>query len=65
MDDDGRLRQFADVYGHERRIALGLEGKAHLIVRARENEPDPPAPKRFPREADKAQRDWRRQIFDN
>ena len=28
---DGTLKQYADIYGHESRIALGMEGKAHLI----------------------------------
>jgi L,D-transpeptidase YcbB len=31
VGDDGKLKQFADVYDHESKIALGLEGKAHLI----------------------------------
>ena len=29
--DDGKLKQFPDIYDHESKIALGLEGKAHLI----------------------------------
>jgi hypothetical protein len=32
VDDAGKLRQFADVYGHEQRITLGMEGKAHLVA---------------------------------
>ena len=28
---DGKLKLFPDVYGHESKIALGMEGKAHLI----------------------------------
>ena len=28
---DGTLKLFPDVYGHESKIALGMEGKAHLI----------------------------------
>ena len=27
VGDDGKLRTFGDIYGHERRIALALEGK--------------------------------------
>ena len=28
---DGSLKQYPDVYAHESKIALGMEGKAHLI----------------------------------
>ena len=35
-DPDGKLKQFADIYDHESKIALGLEGKAHLIPRWKE-----------------------------
>ena len=42
VDDDGKVRTFNDIYGHETRIALGLEGKAHLIVQPKE--PGPAAP---------------------
>ncbi len=44
VDDDGRLRTFPDVYGHERRITLALEGKWDRIVKGRDHlapvEPD-------------------------
>ena len=30
----GKLKQFPDIYGHEQRIALGMEGKAHLVARS-------------------------------
>jgi murein L,D-transpeptidase YcbB/YkuD len=33
VDDDGKLKTFTDIYNHESKIALGLEGKAHLIPR--------------------------------
>jgi L,D-transpeptidase YcbB len=33
VDDDGKLKTFTDLYNHESKIALGLEGKAHLIPR--------------------------------
>jgi len=33
VDHTGGLRQFSDIYGHEQRIALGVEGKAHLVAR--------------------------------
>ncbi len=31
VEEDGRLRTFNDIYGHEERIALAVEGKMHLI----------------------------------
>jgi murein L,D-transpeptidase YcbB/YkuD len=31
VSDDGKLKLFPDVYNHESKIALGMEGKAHLI----------------------------------
>ena len=37
VDDDGRLQTFPDVYGHERRIALALEGKWNQIVKGRDH----------------------------
>ncbi len=42
VEDDGRLNTFNDVYGHEERIALGLEGKMHLIKPV----PEPKGPQR-------------------
>ena len=33
VDHTGGLRLFPDIYGHEQRIALGMEGKAHLVAR--------------------------------
>jgi hypothetical protein len=37
VDDDGKLKLFPDIYGHESKIALGMEGKAHLIPRGKED----------------------------
>jgi len=37
VDADGKLKMFADIYDHESKIALGLEGKAHLIPRWKED----------------------------
>jgi murein L,D-transpeptidase YcbB/YkuD len=37
VDADGKLKLFADIYDHESKIALGLEGKAHLIARWKED----------------------------
>jgi len=33
VEDDGKVKTFTDLYNHESKIALGLEGKAHLIPR--------------------------------
>jgi hypothetical protein len=33
VDNDDKLRFFPDIYRHEQRIALGMEGKAHLVAR--------------------------------
>lgn len=33
IDAKGQLSLFKDVYGHEERIQMGLDGKAHLIVK--------------------------------
>ena len=37
VDDDGKLQTFPDVYGHERRITLALEGKWGQIVKGRDH----------------------------
>jgi murein L,D-transpeptidase YcbB/YkuD len=63
-DDDGKVTYRSDVYGHEERIALALEGKAHLIAKVRE-----PAPAKrvvsAPRYADQSgpAPAWLRNIF--
>ncbi len=35
VDDDGKLQTVADIYGHEQRVHLGLEGKTNLIAQSR------------------------------
>ena len=37
VDDNGKLHTFPDVYGHERRITLALEGKWNQIVKGRDH----------------------------
>lgn len=37
VDDDGKLVTRPDVYGHEQRIQMGLEGKAHLIAKNKQD----------------------------
>lgn len=39
VEDDGKVAYRSDIYGHEERIALALEGKAHLIAKVREPAP--------------------------
>jgi murein L,D-transpeptidase YcbB/YkuD len=36
-DGAGKGQFFRDIYGHERRIQMGLDGKVHLIVKKRED----------------------------
>ena len=42
VDDDGKLKTFNDLYGHEAKIHLGIEGKTHLIAQVREERYVPP-----------------------
>jgi murein L,D-transpeptidase YcbB/YkuD len=62
VDDDGKVQYRNDLYGHEERIALGLEGKMHLITKVRE-----PAPatrvKARPGYAPRSGSDWFSSIF--
>ena len=37
VDEAGKLQTFADPYGHENRIQMGLEGKAHLIPKGKQD----------------------------
>lgn len=41
VDDSGQVAYRGDLYGHEERISLGLEGKMHLVAKV--PEPKPPA----------------------
>lgn len=43
VDDDGKLKTFNDLYGHENRIQLGIEGKTHLIPQPSEEKFSPPS----------------------
>ena len=43
VDDDGNLKTFNDIYNHESKVLLGLEGKAHLIPQPREEKYQPVA----------------------
>ncbi len=43
VDDDGKLQTASDIYGHESRVHLGLEGKTHLIAQPREEKFNAPS----------------------
>ena len=36
-DEAGKVTTFADPYGHENRIQMGLDGKAHLIAKSKQD----------------------------
>ena len=63
---DGKLQTFPDVYGHEPKIQMGLDGKAHLIVKKKPTLTPPDAVTRL---ADTKQnypiQNWMKQIFGN
>jgi murein L,D-transpeptidase YcbB/YkuD len=68
VEDDSKPRYFPDVYGHENRINLALEGKAHLIAKV----PEPKGPTRADAvgrlsetQAGAFFRDWMRNVFGN
>lgn len=66
VDDAGKLQTFADIYGHEERMQMGLDGKAHLIVKRREDL-GPPRAEVIARLAESrpssARGDWKRSVF--
>jgi murein L,D-transpeptidase YcbB/YkuD len=55
VDDEGKLHLYNDVYGHEQRVHLGLEGKTHLIVQPREEKFTPPSAEERRRYAEQRQ----------
>jgi len=67
-DDAGKLETRPDVYGHESRIQMGLDGKAHLIVKRKEDL-GPVRAEVVARigetKASWAVGDWMRQVFGN
>jgi len=71
VDDDGKLKTFGDIYGHENRIALGVAGKAHLVKQERpastpvrvKDRPKPPA--QTASTGSGASRGWMRGVFQN
>ena len=69
VDDEDKLQTVADIYGHEGRIQLGLEGKAHLIAQQREERFTPPSAQERRRFAEQRQKksdpvgDWVKNVF--
>jgi L,D-transpeptidase YcbB len=43
VDDAGKLHTAPDIYGHENRVHMGLDGKTHLIAQPREEKYVPPS----------------------
>ncbi|NOU06365.1 MAG: L,D-transpeptidase family protein [Hyphomicrobiaceae bacterium] len=42
VDADGKMQTANDIYGHENRVQLGIEGKTHLIAQQKEEKFAPP-----------------------
>ncbi len=69
VDDDGNLKTFADIYNHEKKVHLGLEGKQHLIEQPKiEREKAPPLVSAVAFRKDRQQNtdpvgDWMKKIF--
>lgn len=69
VDDDGKIKTFGDIYGHENRIAHGISGKSYMIQRDREDatptvQAKRPAPARTAAtSARRGDRDWMRRVF--
>lgn len=66
VNSEGKLQMFSDIYGHEPRIQMGLEGKAHLIVKKKPSLTPPDAVSRL---AETKQsyplQNWMKQVFGN
>jgi murein L,D-transpeptidase YcbB/YkuD len=72
VDEDGKLRQFADIYGHERRMTLALEGKTQLLAKLVREEKVPPTAEPIGRLVDtrippgsRFKTEWERRAFEN
>jgi L,D-transpeptidase YcbB len=67
VEEDGRLQLYGDLYGHESRISLGMEGKAHLIPRHEDKAPVRAEAVSNLNEAQGryAPQSWMRRVFDN
>jgi len=71
VEEDGKLRLFGDIYGHERRIALGLEGKTQLLAQLLKEEKAPVSAEPIGHLAEttnpgsRFKKDWVRRAFEN
>jgi L,D-transpeptidase YcbB len=66
VDDDGKARYFSDIYGHENRINLALDGKAHLVAKVEKTkDPVRAEPVASLTETKASRRDWVRDVFVN
>jgi murein L,D-transpeptidase YcbB/YkuD len=68
VDETGKLNTRPDVYGHEARIQMGFEGKAHLIVKRKEDLGPVRAEvvgRLAETKASSTSRDWMRHVFGN
>jgi L,D-transpeptidase YcbB len=65
VDEDGKLKTFNDIYGHEAKIHLGLEGKTHLIAQVREERYVPPQRERVASRSKSSGglEDWMKSVF--
>jgi murein L,D-transpeptidase YcbB/YkuD len=65
--EEGKLKLYGDLYGHESKIALGMEGKAHLIPRWKEDRAPVRAEAvgRLAETKSDGQKEWMRRAFGN
>jgi L,D-transpeptidase YcbB len=66
VEDDGKLKLFADLYDHESKVALALEGKTNLIPHWKEdNKPIDVVGSLSSAPTGLLRQDWKRRVFDN
>lgn len=74
VGDDGSLDTYADIYGHETRIAMGVARKAQMIAVPKKEKAAPATAQRArphtvriaaPRPVRRADRDWAARLFNN
>jgi murein L,D-transpeptidase YcbB/YkuD len=72
VDENGKLRLFDDLYGHEKRIALGLEGKTQLLAQLLKQDKVMPTAEPVGSLAETSahpgsrfKQDWVRRVFEN
>jgi len=64
VDKEGNLKTFPDVYGHEPKIKMGIEGKAHLIVKTKPSLTPPDAVSRLSEAKPSGSNpDWMKKVF--